>query len=351
MHAAGRVPMMNWYSKEDMLQVQNALIGCSPRGGAWRPQDFSGFVSMLPDSVWDDLTNKSKDLNQKGGTVCKFLRLMGLVHPSEPTYSRIAGLMAVCLVGVQARDHDAGQMHDLYTHMKTMWKSSQRGAPPTIEHISELPTSPFVFQSQHPLSYERAFPEGHPPAMPRVNIVDVYACAAKVSMRRRAQSSTTQLQRGNSFSNGSEPNLQAVCGMFGNMMERMFQRFSQPTLDNGTLLTFGNGSAGSGSANASWATPGTLQSAMQAASEASTGLQTLETPRKEAMPILDCNAEFNRKVASAEKQPFVDVSEIVNDSLVPAPKVFKKNPDEAAQEVLDAIDTKRAEQAVKKNET
>ena len=66
------------------------------------------------------------------------------------------------------------------------------------------------------------------------------------------------------------------------------------------------------------------------------------------MPVLDCNAEFNRKVASAEKQPFVDLSEIVNDSLVPAPKVFKKNPDEAAQVVLDAIDTRRADRAVKK---
>ena len=71
-HAAGRVPMMNWYSKEDMLTVQNALIGCSPRGGAWRPQDFGGFVSMLPDWVWDDLTNKSKDLNQKGAPCANF---------------------------------------------------------------------------------------------------------------------------------------------------------------------------------------------------------------------------------------------------------------------------------------
>ena len=121
-----------------MCTEQHALMACTPRSSAWRPQDFSDFVSMMPDWVWDDLTNASKDLNQKGSTVCRFLRSMGLVHPSEPTFARLAGLMAVCSCGPQARDHTPEQMRDLYDHMKGMWKSSQRGSPAALEHVSEL---------------------------------------------------------------------------------------------------------------------------------------------------------------------------------------------------------------------
>ena len=105
--------MINWDSRADMATVLNALSASSPKSSAWRPQDFTDFVSMMPGWVWDDLTDASKDLNQKGSTVCRFLRAMGLTHPSEPTFARLAGLMVVCTCGTQARDHTPEQMRDL----------------------------------------------------------------------------------------------------------------------------------------------------------------------------------------------------------------------------------------------
>ena len=153
--------------------------------------------------------------------MCRFLRSMGLAHPSEPTFARLAGLMAVCSCGTQARDHTPEQMRDLYDHMKEMWKSSQRGTRAPLDHISELPRTPFALQSAYPRIYATAFPEGHHPAAPRVSVVDVCACGARIPMRRRTPSGPAHLQRGSSSPNlGNDPqNMQAMMGMFGTMME------------------------------------------------------------------------------------------------------------------------------------
>ena len=267
--AAGRVPMMNWFCATDMSAVQGALASSGPKPGNWRPQAFHNFVSILPESVWDDLTNTAMDVNQKGKSVIKALQNMGLVHPSEPTFARLAGLMAVALCGSQARDHTPEQMRDLYDHMKAMWKASR--GPDPIEFILELPESKFAFQSLHPLTYAAAFPDGSQPGTPRLSIVDVCACASKVAMRRRTSSSPAHLQRGissPSLAGGGGQDMQAVIGMFGNMMERMFSRFSGNTLDNGANLTF---TQPGGSGPASWGSPGNTRSALMAAAAVSGG--------------------------------------------------------------------------------
>jgi len=340
--AAGRVPMMNWFCATDMSAVQGALASSGPKPGNWRPQAFHNFVSILPESVWDDLTNTAMDVNQKGKSVIKALQNMGLVHPSEPTFARLAGLMAVALCGSQARDHTPEQMRDLYDHMKAMWKASR--GPDPIEFILELPESKFAFQSLHPLTYAAAFPDGSQPGTPRLSIVDVCACASKVAMRRRTSSSPAHLQRGissPSLAGGGGQDMQAVIGMFGNMMERMFSRFSGNTLDNGANLTF---TQPGGSGPASWGSPGNTRSALMAAAAVSggaTGAAPVPLVPPTALPLEPKRADAADAggVAALEGPPREE--DKPEEPKVPPKKIAKMSPDDAANLLLEKLIKKR----------
>jgi len=281
--AAGAVVGVPWFSTAHRDAVMTALTQASAaktRGTSWRPQAWHNFASLLPADVWAVLCDPAKDVNQKCNTLIRFLRTLGLRQPSEPTFARMAGLMAVACSGAQARDHTPDQMKDLYDHVKAVWKGTPRGPDPP-EYITDLPESAFAFQAQYPTTFGIAFSAESPPTAPQLCMVDVCSCAARVAMRKRGGGiggyGGTPQRANSAAALPSGDGMQQMMGMFSGMMQQMFQLATGggnggTRLENGANLTFSTGGAQPGPQPGhqagAWATPGTQRSALQAAAGA-----------------------------------------------------------------------------------
>ena len=173
-------------------------------------------------------------------------------------------------------------------------------------------------------------------------------------MRRRMLSAPAHLQRGSSSPNlGNDPqNMQAMMGMFGTMMERMMNRSFGPTaLDNGATLTFAGGSPGPVGGSASWALPGSMQSAFEAGSGAATGRAPHLLSGLPALPALEMGGSVGGVVAGAEATRDQAAVPMDTTKETPAPQKtasLKKKSDEAAQALMKAISQKKASAEAKK---
>lgn len=387
-HAAGAIAGINWHSTSHRDAVMTALSGASTirtSGTPWQPQSYHNFAAMLTAVVWAAICDPALDVNQKGSVLFRFLRALGLRQPSEPTYARITGLMAVACSGAQqARDQGPDEMSNLFQHIKALWKGSASGQPPPQEYIAELPENAFALEAMHPLTYQAVFPHGSPPVGPQLSMVDVCMCSSRVPMRRRAGGGGAYggvggvgggtMRRSNSAAGDG---MQQVMGAFTGMMQQMFQMAQGGgnggmRLDNGANLTFG-GSPGPGGSPApggspgpqpgNWAAPGTQRCALRAAAE------TVGAPPWGGAGAAAPPAFGNGDASSADRKHDVLGGEVAdrvkpkggadsdseeneetdeapaekgNKCALVFPKVANKSPDEAAALLAKAIAAKGA---------